>query len=165
MWDAWVSFIRHIAPTQLTRGRERDVQLLTRFLEVIEKGQQNIQIGDNKNLVDWLYVGNAAYAHVLAAEKLLQQPDVIGGQAFFITNDEPMPFWDFNRSAMRALGDDDKRAVIKIPYYAGLIMALIATLWCKLTGSTTPFTVFAVKFAALTQWYNIEKVCRHLIRP
>lgn len=127
-------------------------------MEVIEKGQQNIQIGDNQNLVDWLYAGNAAYAHVLAAEKLLQQPDIIGGQAFYITNDEPMPFWTFNRLLLGELGDRDTKPIIKIPYTLGIIMAILAHVWCRLTRTTTQFTVYAVKFAALTQWYNIDKV-------
>ncbi|KAL2066028.1 hypothetical protein VTL71DRAFT_2099 [Oculimacula yallundae] len=136
---------------------ERDRQVVSRITEVIRKGQQNIQIGDNANLVDWIYVGNAAYAHVLAAEKLLQQPDTIGGQAFYITNDEPIPFWDFNRLLMRELGDRDSRPVKKIPYRLALALAFLAELWCKLTGTTTQFMIYTVKFAALTQWYNIDK--------
>ena len=46
------------------------------------------------NLVDFTYVDNAAAAHLRAADHLL--PDsAVCGQCYFITNGEPVLFWDF----------------------------------------------------------------------
>jgi sterol-4alpha-carboxylate 3-dehydrogenase (decarboxylating) len=39
--------------------------------QVYERNQTHFQIGDNQNLFDWTYVGNVAYAHILAADKLV----------------------------------------------------------------------------------------------
>lgn len=47
---------------------------MTGFYQVYERGQTHFQIGDNNNLFDWTYVGNVAYAHLLAADKLSSPP-------------------------------------------------------------------------------------------
>ncbi|KAF7374693.1 hypothetical protein MSAN_00354300 [Mycena sanguinolenta] len=110
---------------------ERDKQLIWRMVEVYEKRQHTIQIGDNTNLVDYAYAGNIALAHVLAAEKLISQPE--------------------------ELGDDGKARITTIPRFVGLIMATLAELWCRISGSSTQFTRFSVRFLTGTQWYNIDK--------
>uniref|UniRef100_A0A8H8CJZ2 3-beta hydroxysteroid dehydrogenase/isomerase domain-containing protein n=1 Tax=Psilocybe cubensis TaxID=181762 RepID=A0A8H8CJZ2_PSICU len=54
------------------------------------------QNGHNTNLVDRTYVANVADAHVLAADRLNSYArSLVAGEVFFITNDEPMRFWDF----------------------------------------------------------------------
>ena len=35
-----------------------------------QRGQSHFQVGDNTNLFDWTYVGNCAYAHLIAADRL-----------------------------------------------------------------------------------------------
>jgi sterol-4alpha-carboxylate 3-dehydrogenase (decarboxylating) len=142
----------------LTSIRERDKQLIWRLAEVLRNGQQNVQIGDNTNSIDYMYVGNAANAHVLSAERLLDQPDLVSGQVFFITNGEPIYPWTFNRMVWKELGDDGKKSIVQIPRIVALIMATIAELWCSLTGTTTQFTRFNMLFVTGIQWYNIEKV-------
>ncbi|KAJ6544008.1 3-beta hydroxysteroid dehydrogenase/isomerase family-domain-containing protein [Mycena capillaripes] len=119
---------------------ERDKQLIWRMVEVYDKKQNTIQIGNNTNLVDYAYAGNVALAHVLAAGKLITQPEVVTGQTFFVTNGEPLPQWDFARMIWKELGDDGK-----------------ARIWCRITGSSTQFTKFSVRFLTGTQWYNIDK--------
>ncbi|KAK0502013.1 hypothetical protein EDD18DRAFT_1317386 [Armillaria luteobubalina] len=54
---------------------ERDKQLMWRVAKLYDDGQHNVQIGDNTNLVDYLYAGSAAQAHVLAADCLLERPE------------------------------------------------------------------------------------------
>ncbi|KAJ7123074.1 3-beta hydroxysteroid dehydrogenase/isomerase family-domain-containing protein, partial [Mycena epipterygia] len=107
---------------------ERDKQLIWRLAEVYEKKQHRMQIGDNANLVDYAYVGNVAHAHVLACTKLISQPELVSGQTFFITNDQPILQWDFARLT-----------------------------FCRLTGSSTQFTTFSVRFLTGMQWYDIDK--------
>jgi len=51
-----------------------DRQAIPGFAKVLKEGRAHFQIGDNTNLFDWTYVGNVAYAHVLAADKLVPQP-------------------------------------------------------------------------------------------
>ncbi|KAK2465237.1 hypothetical protein APHAL10511_002591 [Amanita phalloides] len=50
------------------------LQLMAGLYQVYEYGQTHFQIGGNKNLFDWTYVGNVAHAHLLAADRLEIQP-------------------------------------------------------------------------------------------
>lgn len=136
---------------------ERDSQLIWRLAKVLNDGQQNVQIGDNSNLVDYLYAGNAADAHVLAAERLFDAPLTVAGEVFFITNGSPMRQWDFSRMVWRELGDDGSKTAIVIPRSIGLILATLAELWCRITGTKTEFNRFSVRYVTATQWYNIDK--------
>ncbi|KAG7088702.1 hypothetical protein E1B28_012672 [Marasmius oreades] len=136
---------------------ERDKQMFWRMAEVLEKGQQNVQIGSNTSLVDYAYVGNVAHAHVLAADKLLTEPDTVTGQVFFITNGTPMTHWNFARMVFKALGDDGTKKVVVIPRSIAMVMAVIAEIWAKITGQQTTFTRFSIASVTNVQWFNIEK--------
>ncbi|KAJ4356725.1 erg26, C-3 sterol dehydrogenase [Didymosphaeria variabile] len=65
------------------------------------------QLGDNKPLHEWIYVESAAHAHVLATKALLNtarsDEKRVDGEAFFITDGEPVRFWDF-ASLLSSLG-------------------------------------------------------------
>ena len=50
-------------------------------------------IGDGLNMWDVTYVGNIADAHVLAAENLVSSKTA-AGEAFFVSNNEPIAFRD-----------------------------------------------------------------------
>jgi len=99
---------------------ERDVQLIPNYLKVARDGRTGFQLGSNTNLFDFTYVGNIAHAHILAAAKLLELvkqyesspppspaetagkegtvADIsVDGEQFIITNQSPIPFWDFAR--------------------------------------------------------------------
>ncbi|KAJ7264057.1 hypothetical protein B0H12DRAFT_1180519 [Mycena haematopus] len=63
------------------------------------------QMGDN--LADHTYVDNVAHAAILAADRLNPthpQHTATAGRAFFITNGEPRPFWEFMRGLWVAAG-------------------------------------------------------------
>ena len=72
--------------------------------------QLHFQMGTGDNLFDTTYVGNVVYAHLLVARHLLlthkniaagnaPPPDheKIDGEAFMVTNDSPVYFWDTSR--------------------------------------------------------------------
>lgn len=44
--------------------------MLAGLFQAWQRGQSHIQVGDNTNLFDWTYVGNVAYAHLIAADRL-----------------------------------------------------------------------------------------------
>ena len=140
-----------------------------RLATVLQNKQHTIQLGDNTNLVDWVYAGNVADAHILAADRLPQAGSLgvvtthpVAGQVFFITNAAPLPGWDFSRKVWRALGaapaDLDPRNVVKIPTWLALCLAFVIENVCKILGKRTEFSVYAVRYATTTQWYSIEKV-------
>ena len=64
-------FLAHVSDNdRLVSRSPGDRQLITGLLQTWERGQSHFQVGDNTNLFDWTYVGNVAYAHLLAADKL-----------------------------------------------------------------------------------------------
>ena len=54
------------------------------LIEAGKKGQSKFQLGFGKNLMDWTYVENLSDAHCLAALRLQQRPDLIGGQVCYL---------------------------------------------------------------------------------
>lgn len=107
---------------------ERDNQLIPGSLAVLRDKKTNIQLGDNRNLYDSIYVGNAASAHFLAAKALLKDASdfKVDGEAFFVTDDNPMPFWDFQRMIWAAAGDKTTLSKIQvIPAWVGMAMATV----------------------------------------
>ena len=81
----------------------RDPHFLPVLAETGRKGKSKFVIGDGANLVDFTYVENVAYAHALAAVMLGPQ-SVVNGREYFITNQEPMFFWEFITRMQRGWG-------------------------------------------------------------
>lgn len=78
------------------------------FAKSARAGKLKFVLGDGKNMFDWTFVENVAHAH-LCAEKALSfgesgDPTVPAGKAFFITNQEPIPFWEFLTRIITGLG-------------------------------------------------------------
>lgn len=127
------------------------------FPRVLEKAKQEKlpQIGKGKNLVDLTYVEDAARAHLLAAEKLDFGSEV-AGNAYFISQDEPVNVWDFINTLLESLNIPAVK--IKIPLWlariAGGIMELIYKIF-PLDGEP-PFTRFLASELAMSHFYNIS---------
>jgi 2-alkyl-3-oxoalkanoate reductase len=66
------------------------------FPRVIQKGREGKLriVGDGENLVDIIYVENAAMAHALAMEHLNVGSPVCG-EAYFVGQERPVKLWDF----------------------------------------------------------------------
>jgi len=98
----------------------------------------------------------------LAAEDYTQLQ--VAGQAFFITNGEPVPFWTFIRACWQEYGDgyDPERFVIKIPKFFAMWLAGAAETWAWMWGKEATFTKFRVQFACVHRWHSVEKARRVL---
>ena len=109
---------------------EHDNNFVPQIIASLRKGEQNIQLGNNEKVFEFLYVESAAEAHLLAAKALLRAdggtrptPD---GEAYFITDGKTLPFFDFMRKCYAAAGAPVKpEEVKKIPL--GLIQAMAST--------------------------------------
>ncbi len=71
----------------------RDPHLRPRLVERA-RGGHLCRVGDGTNLIDTIYVENAAAAHLLAADALADRP-VVGGRAYFISQGEPVNCWEW----------------------------------------------------------------------
>ena len=146
-----------------------DAQLLPNMLKTYEQGKTKFQIGDNTNLFDFTCVENAAYAHILAASKLLQSftdPQSVNGgkvdgEVFVITNDQPYYFWDFTHAVWAAAGDQTKPEEIwVIPVWVGMLVASLAEylLWMVSFGTKEPsLTRYKIRYSAMTRTFCIDK--------
>ncbi|KAF2265653.1 NAD(P)-binding protein [Lojkania enalia] len=77
----------------------------------IPRGETPFVIGPGTNLVDFVYVSNAANAHVLAVQNLLNS-GTAAGQAIFITNGEPISARDFCIAIWKEFGHVPKFNIV-----------------------------------------------------
>lgn len=146
---------------------EGDIQMIPNMLKAYEKRQTKFQLGQNTNLFDFTYVGNVAHAHIIAAIALVNthslstQPldyERVDGEAFFITNDSPLYFWDFARMVWSAAGDKTEPSQVwVIGRDLGLMLASTIEWIFWLAGSTPNLTRKKVNYSSMTRYYNIDK--------
>lgn len=151
---------------------EGDVQILPPILAVYRNGQTGFQLGPNTNLFDFTYVGNVAHAHCLAALALIRTSQLktiptsherVDGEAFMITNDEPVYFWDFARAVWKAAGSDKgTEHVWVIGYDTGMALgaALEWVMWA--VGRKSKLTRREVKYSSMTRYYDCSKAKKRL---
>lgn len=86
------------------------------------------------------------------------------GEAFFITNGQPIPFWDFPRALWYQYNGhvDNPSSIIVLSLTFALILASLAELFSRLTGRQVQFTRYRVVYTACERYYNIEKARRIL---
>lgn len=144
------------------------MQLLPKMVQAYKDGKTKYQVGDNDNLFDFTYVENVAYGHVLAVLALLTThkflPTVpidterVDGEAFFITNGEPVYFWDFARAVWHEAGD---RLPLKSVWhldsgFAGMVGFFSEwAMW--LVGKTPNLTRAQVRYSTLKKYHSIAK--------
>jgi sterol-4alpha-carboxylate 3-dehydrogenase (decarboxylating) len=85
----------------------------------------------------------------------------IAGEVFFITNGEPIYFWDFARTVWKQLGHTPPYVIV-IPTFIGLFLATLAEMFSSLTGKEPGFTKFRVSTAVQNRYYDIERARRLL---
>lgn len=151
---------------------EGDVQNIPSMLTAYEKGQTKFQLGQNTNLFDFSYVGNVAYAHILAAIALLSTQvlttrpldhERVDGEAFFITNDSPLYFWDFARMVWATAGDTTEPSQVwVINKEFGLVIASLVEWVFWLLRRKPNLTRKVVNYSSMTRYYNIDKAKRLL---
>lgn len=147
---------------------EGDTQMIPNMIRAYEKRQTKFQLGNNINLFDFTYVGNVAYAHILAAIALLSthslsiQPldhEKVDGEIFLITNDSPVYFWDFARMVWLAAGDRTQPSQVWIigRDFGLMLASMIEWLFWAAGGYKPNLTRKAVNYSSMTRYYNIDK--------
>ena len=150
---------------------ERDSQVVPGTLDALQKGRNRYQIGDNKSLFDWVSAANVAQAHLLAAQALLRQSDTgsgkVDGEAFFITDGNPIPFWTFQRLIWSAAGDKlTPEEVTVVPAWLVLNLASMVEwlYWAFTLGRKRPkvFRRQIMNYTCFPRTYSIEKARERL---
>ncbi|KAF8856525.1 NAD(P)-binding protein, partial [Acephala macrosclerotiorum] len=155
---------------------EGDSETMEKLLGVAKGGRANVQMGDGKNVYDFLYVGNLVHAHILAARKLLlassiledeiEDEEKVDGESFHITNDSPWLFWDFTRVVAKEVGLEVKKENIRtVPRWMGMLMAIFAEWWVWIFSSgrrESNFQRNGVRYSTLNRTLDIGKAKRRL---
>ncbi|KAM0786452.1 hypothetical protein ACM66B_001914 [Microbotryomycetes sp. NB124-2] len=112
-----------------------------------------------------LRAGRTRYDQLFDPEQLAEKrPESLGvaGQAFFITNGEPIPFWDFPRAIWVAYNGHVPKFIVPLPVGVGLTLASIGETVTGLMGKTPNLTRGKVVYSTVSRYYNIEKARRIL---
>lgn len=143
------------------------------FVETAAAGKLKFQVGNGKNLFDWVFNENVVDAQILAAQALLRshiQPPPedmrVAGEGFIITNDEHMPFWKFARALGNAAGHPTREEDVRsIPKAVGLAMAVVAewVVWITSFGRRkSRMNRVGIRFSCITRTFRIDKAKKRL---
>jgi nucleoside-diphosphate-sugar epimerase len=138
----------------------RDPHLIPGVVEAIRRGRMRI-VGDGTNVVDTVYVENAADAHIAALDRLIPGSPVCG-QAYFISQGAPVNLWAFLDTVMERIGEPKPsgRVSLRAAYGAG---AILEKLWWILgREEDPPMTRFVAMNLAYDHWFVIDKAKRDL---
>ncbi len=78
--------------------------MIEKLVEQLGRGRFVARIGDGRSLSDNTHVLNLIHAELAAAEALAVRPGVVGGRAYFVTDEEPMNLLEWFRPLVEALG-------------------------------------------------------------
>ena len=124
------------------------------------------------NIFDFTYVGNVAHSHLLAARALIATAaastapldhEKVDGEAFMITNDSPVYFWDFARAVWAAAGDTSGiNGIWHMPKEIGNVFGILSEIGGSIIGKTPTFNQKKVTMTCMTRYFNIAKAKRVL---
>ncbi|MFW6049545.1 MAG: NAD-dependent epimerase/dehydratase family protein [Myxococcota bacterium] len=141
-----------------------DTRFLPAILERARNGKLRFSVGlRNDKLSDFTYVTNVVDA-LLAADERLSLDSPVAGQPYFITNGEPMPFFDFVNWILRDL--DMPTIRYAVPYPVAYAAASVAEALDSLRGGTlnteNGLSRFAVRYMCTHHYFSIDKARREL---
>ncbi len=133
-----------------------DPHLFPRVIEKAKSGKLR-RVGSGTNLIDTVHVSSAAAAHVSALKRLLDGDQAVNGQAFFLTDGQPIECWQWISQILETAGVPipDRSLSFQMAYRIGATLeAVYGGLRKK---SEPPMTRFVAAQLALDHYFSIEK--------
>ncbi len=135
-----------------------DRHLVVRLFERARRGQLR-KVGDGQNRIDMIYVENAARAHLLAADAL-EPNGVVAGQAYFISQGDPVNCWAWIDQLLALAGEAPLKKSISLST-AWRIGALLEGFYRTLRiGAEPPMTRFLASQLGTSHYFDIGRA-RH----
>ena len=125
-------------------------------------GRLKFQVGRGTWLSDFTYISNVVDALLLADEKLAHGSPV-AGQPYFITNGEPLPFWDFVKKVLARLELPPIR--YRVPRAIAYGIAAVKEDLISLFGGSPAedgLSRFAIRYMCTHHYFSIAKAEREL---
>lgn len=138
----------------------RDRHLIPGVLRRARAGRLFI-VGDGSNRVDITYVENAAWAHLLAADRL-EPGSPVAGRAYFISQGEPVLLWDFINRLLESLGI--AKITRAVPYRAAWMLGAVSEILhglLPLRGEPR-MTRFLASQLARSHYFDLSRARRDL---
>ena len=138
---------------------KRDRHLIPRLLQRAKSGRL-FRVGDGTNLIDIIFVENAALGHIQAAEALTDKESPVNGNAYFLSQGEPVNCWEWIDEVlvMNRLSKVKRSISLSAAWTLGMLLEG----WykcCRLKGEPI-MTRFLAAELALTHYLNISKAKR-----
>lgn len=135
-----------------------DTNLIPRLIARAKSGRLRM-VGGCENLIDTVYVDNAADAHLQAADALAPGSPV-AGSAYFISQGEPVNLWEWVNTILNRLDlpKVTKSMSFKSAYAAGAVMETVYGLFG--VSAEPLMTRFLALQLARSHYFSIEKARR-----
>jgi len=133
-----------------------DPHLIPRILSKAKEGKLK-RVGDGENLVDIIYVENAAFAHVQALKALFAGKR-IGGNAYFVGQERPVNLWQFINEILAAHKLDTVKDSIsfKMAFRLGYVFEILYR-FLGIIKPEPPMTRFIALQLAKNHYFSHDK--------
>ncbi|MCT4641561.1 MAG: NAD-dependent epimerase/dehydratase family protein [Bacteriovoracaceae bacterium] len=152
------SFLAVSLRPHLIFGKE-DPHIIPRVLQSARAGRLKV-VGDGTNLVDIIYVENAAKAHVDAFLKLKEDPS-ISANCYFIGQEKPVNLWDFINKIL--VLKEEEPIVDKISFKKAFRIGAVLEILYKIAGIHSPqppMTRFVACQLAKSHYFDHSKAIK-----
>jgi nucleoside-diphosphate-sugar epimerase len=135
-----------------------DNQILARL---VARAKKLKQIGDGKNLIDVTYIDDAADAHVLAADRLRENPE-LSGNIYFISQGEPISAWSMINEFLKAAGCEpvEKKVPFRVAWVTGAVLEGLYR--CFRLQQEPYITRFLAETVSQSNWFSIDAAKKDL---
>ncbi|HEX4128707.1 MAG TPA: NAD-dependent epimerase/dehydratase family protein [Pirellulales bacterium] len=133
----------------------RDGHLVPRLIARARAGRLR-RVGNGENLIDMIYVDNAAAAHLAAADALMPGSPV-GGRAYFLSQGEPVNCWQWidELLALAKLPPVRRSIPLRAGYALGGALEIAYSL--ARIDREPPMTRFLATQLGRHHWFNIDR--------
>jgi 2-alkyl-3-oxoalkanoate reductase len=118
------------------------------------------RVGDGTNMVDIIYIDNAAAAHLQAADALAEDDSPVNGRAYFLSQGEPVNCWEWIDQVLALANLPPVKKSISFPMarQIGAICEMVYSL--VRTTREPPMSRFLAWQLASSHWFDISAARR-----
>lgn len=137
-----------------------DTRFFPAVLSRARSGRLKAYVGDPKKLSDFTYVDNLVDA-LLTAGDALSHESALAGQAYFVTNGEPLGFWELVGRLLDGL--ELPRPTFRVPYPIAFGAAAVRETLDAMRGIATSeesLTRFTIRYLTTHHYFSCAKAQR-----